>query len=380
MSEIHETPLHDWHVQHNAEMIDYVGWHMPVWFKSIREEHNAVRKAAGIFDVSHMGRILITGEDALNFLQKVTVNDVSALNPLQAHYSMICNENGGIKDDLILVRIEPTGFILNCNALNRDKILSWLQKYTVGNLRVEDVTEPMPLFALQGPRSQRILQRVTEADLTQLKRYRASRTKIQSENVLITRSGYTGEDGFEIYSMSTLSNAHARALKIWNAILKAGESEGLLPCGLGARDSLRTEAGLPLYEDEISEEINPYEAKLDFAVKTEKNVPFVGKDSLIKIKTAGVKRLRIGFKLLERGSPRKDHPILSDERQIGAVTSGLLSPLTGDAVGMGYVETAYAEDGRRIEVKIRDRNVKAEITPWPFYDPKRYGMKREVQS
>jgi glycine cleavage system T protein (aminomethyltransferase) len=377
---MHETPLHDWHVKHNAEMIDYVGWHMPVWFKSIREEHNAVRGAAGIFDVSHMGRILITGQDAVNFLQKVTVNDVSTLTPLQAHYSMICNENGGIKDDLILVRIEPAGFILNCNALNRDKILEWLRKHTVGNVRVEDVTEAMPLFAIQGPRAQRILQRVTETDLTQLKRYRASRTMIQSENVLITRSGYTGEDGFEIYSMSTLSNAHARALKIWNAIMEAGESDGLLPCGLGARDSLRTEAGLPLYENEINEEINPVEAKLDFAVKMEKTVPFIGKDALVKAKSAGVKRLRIGFKLLERGSPRKDYPILAAEHPVGAVTSGLLSPLTGDAVGMGYVETAYAEEGQKLEVKIRDRNVKAKIISWPFYDQKRYGMRRETKS
>ncbi len=375
-----ETPLHDWHVQHNAEMIDYVGWHMPVWFKSIREEHTAVRKAAGIFDVSHMGRILITGQDSVNLLQKITVNDVSTLIPLQAHYSMICNENGGIKDDLILVRIEPAGFILNCNALNREKILGWLQKFTVGSVRVEDVTEAMPLFAVQGPVAQRILQRVTEADLALLRRYRAARTKIQSEIVLITRSGYTGEDGFEVYSMSTLSNAHARALKIWNAILKAGESEGLLPCGLGARDSLRTEAGLPLYENEISEEINPFEAKLDFAVKMEKIVPFVGKNALTKVKAAGVKRMRIGLKLLERGIPRKDYPIRSEERQIGAVTSGLLSPLTGEAVGMGYVETGYGQDGRKIEVKIRDRNVKAEITSWPFYDQKRYGMKREVKN
>lgn len=375
-----ETPLHDWHVQHGAEMIEYAGWHMPLWFKSIREEHNAVRETAGIFDVSHMGRILINGQDAINLLQKVTVNDVSTLSPLQAHYSMICNENGGIKDDIILVRVEPTGFILNCNAVNRDKIHAWLQKYTVGNVRVEDVTEAMPLFAVQGPLAERILQRVTEADLRTLKRYRCARTKIQSEGVVISRSGYTGEDGFEVYSMSTLSNAHARALKLWNAILKAGESEGIVPCGLGARDSLRTEAGLPLYDDEIGEEINPFEARLDFAVKMEKTVPFVGKDALVKVKAAGVKRLRAGFKLLERGSPRKGYSILVGERQIGAVTSGLLSPLTGDAVGMGFVETGYEQVGQKIEVKIRDRNVKAQIASWPFYDPKRYGMKREVKN
>lgn len=375
-----ETPLHDWHLQHNAQMIEYAGWQMPVWYKGIREEHNAVRETAGIFDVSHMGRILITGEDAVNLLQKVTVNDVSALAPLQAHYSMICNENGGIKDDLILVHVEPTGFILNCNAVNHDKILPWLQKHTVGNVRVEDVTDQVPLFAVQGPRAQRILQRVTDADLSQLKRYRCTRTMIQSESVLITRSGYTGEDGFEVYSMSTLSSSQVRASKIWNAILEAGQSEGLLPCGLGARDSLRTEAGIPLYNNELTEEINPIEAKLDFAVKLEKSVPFIGKDALVKIKTAGLKRMRVGLKLLDRGIPRKDYLIVADGRQIGVVTSGLLSPLTEDAVGMGYVETSYGQEGKNVEVKIRERNVKARIANWPFYDQKRYGLKREVQS
>ncbi len=374
-----ETPLHDWHRRNNGEMIDYVGWHMPVWYKSIREEHNAVRQAAGLFDVSHMGRILVHGPEAVNFLQKVTVNDVSVLAPLQAHYSMICNESGGIKDDIVLAHTEPNGFILNCNAVNHDKILAWLQKNSVGNVRVEDVGEKVLLFALQGPLAQMILQRVTEADLSQVKRFRGVRTKLQSEEVLITRTGYTGEDGFEIYSTGTLSSPGLRAVKIWKSILEAQNYEGLLPCGLGARDSLRTEAGLPLYGNEIGEEINPFEARLDFAVKLEKPVPFIGKDALAKIRNAGVKRVRIGFKLLERGSPRKDYPILAKGGVIGAVTSGLLSPLTQDAVGMGFVVSEYGKEGAKVEVRIRDRNVKAEIVNWPFYDQRKYGAKREVK-
>lgn len=360
-------------------MIEFVGWHMPVWFTSIIEEHLAVRNAVGIFDVTHMGRMLITGKDSLNFLQYVTTNNVEKLRVKRLHYTLICNPSGGIKDDAMLLRLEEEKYLLVCNASNREKIYNWLKEHSKKfNVKVEDVSDQVPMLALQGPLAEKTLQKLVETNLSKLRHWRITTAKISDLDIVITRSGYTGEDGFEITLWKVPLNKPQKAIEVYNKIIEAGEEFGIKDCGLGARDTLRLEAGLPLYGNDIDENITPLEAKLDWVVKFEKG-EFIGKEALLKQSEKGVEKIRIGIKMIGRGIPRPHYNLYIGENKIGTLTSGTYSPLLKIGIGMGYVKTEYSQPKTEIEVDIRGKRVKAKIVEWPFYDPTKYGRRRKIE-
>ncbi len=357
-------------------MVDFAGWHMPLWFESIIKEHLAVRNAVGIFDVTHMGRMLITGKDSCSFLQYVTTNNVEKLKVKRLHYSTICNPSGGIKDDIMLLRLEEEKYLLICNASNREKIFNWLKQHAEKyQVQVENISDEVPMFALQGPLAEKTLQKLVEADLSKLKHWRLTKAKILGVEAVISRSGYTGEDGFEITLWKIPLSEAQKAVEVYEAILEAGKEYGIAECGLGARDTLRLEAGLVLYGNDIDENTTPLEAKLEWVVKFEKG-EFIGREALMKQAEEGLKRIRVGLKMIDRGIPRQHYEIYSGEEKIGTITSGTYSPLLKVGIAMGYVKPQYAEPKTQVEVVIRGKRAKAEIVDWPFYDPTAYGRKR----
>ena len=360
------THLYDFHRQH-AKMTLFAGFEMPLWFKGIIPEHLAVRNAVGIFDITHMGRALITGSEAEKFLNYVSTNDVSKLTPLSAQYSTLCNEKGGIKDDFVVSKLEENKFLMVYNASNRTKDYEWLTTHAKEfNVKVEDVSDNIAMFAVQGPKAEETLQKISTEDLSQIGRFKCGWTKLAGYDAFLSRTGYTGEDGFEIFVWdSPLSNPE-KAIKIWNSILEAGKEFGIEPCGLGARDTLRLEAGMCLYGNDIDEDITPLEARISFVVKFYKE-NFLGKDALLKQKEKGLKRRRVGIKMLEKGIPRKGYEIYKNGEKIGEITSGTFSPFLGIGIGMGYVKTEYDKEGEEIAVSIRGKQLKAEIVKMPFY-------------
>ncbi|MCS7385679.1 MAG: glycine cleavage system aminomethyltransferase GcvT [archaeon GB-1867-005] len=371
-----KTHLHDHFVAKGAKMVDFAGWHMPLWFESIIKEHLAVRNAVGIFDVTHMGRMLITGKDSCSFLQYVTTNNVEKLKVKRLHYSTICNPSGGIKDDIMLLRLEEEKYLLICNASNREKIFNWLKQHAEKyQVQVENISDEVPMFALQGPLAEKTLQKLVEADLSKLKHWRLTKAKILGVEAVISRSGYTGEDGFEITLWRIPLSEAQKAVEVYEAILEAGKEYGIAECGLGARDTLRLEAGLVLYGNDIDEATTPLEAKLEWVVKFEKG-EFIGREALMKQAEEGLKRIRVGLKMIDRGIPRQHYEIYSGEEKIGTITSGTYSPLLKVGIAMGYVKPQYAEPKTQVEVVIRGKRAKAEIVDWPFYDPTAYGRRR----
>ncbi|MEM3542715.1 MAG: glycine cleavage system aminomethyltransferase GcvT [Candidatus Methanomethylicia archaeon] len=371
-----KTHLSDLFESKGAKIINFVGWKMPLWFTNISEEHLAVRNNVGIFDVSHMGRMLIEGVDSTQFLNYVTTNDVEKLRVNRMHYSLICNENGGIKDDIMLQKISEEKYVLICNASNREKIYNWLMQKSMGfNVKIEDVTFEVPMIALQGPYAEKTLQKLVDVDLSKVKFWRLTTTKIAGYDVIISNSGYTGENGFEITFWRIPRSEIDNFIKIYNEIINAGKEYGLKECGLGARDTLRLEAGLVLYGNDIDEDTTPFEAKLDYAVKMEKD-KFIGKEALQKQLEEGLKKVRIGLMMIEQGIPRPHYEIWYGNEKIGIVTSGTYSPLLKVGIGMGYIKPQYDEVNREIEVLIRERRVKAKIVKWPFYDESKYGRGR----
>lgn len=371
-----KTHLSDLFESKGAKIIDFAGWKMPLWFTNISEEHLAVRNNVGIFDVSHMGRMLIEGVDSTQFLNYVTTNDVEKLRVNRMHYSLICNENGGIKDDIMLQKISEEKYVLICNASNREKIYNWLMQKSMGfNVKIEDVTFEVPMIALQGPYAEKTLQKLVDVDLSKVKFWRLTTTKIAGYDVIISNSGYTGENGFEITFWRIPRSEIDNFIKVYNEIINAGKEYGLKECGLGARDTLRLEAGLVLYGNDIDEDTTPFEAKLDYAVKMEKD-KFIGKEALQKQLEEGLKKVRIGLMMIEQGIPRPHYEIWYGNEKIGIVTSGTYSPLLKVGIGMGYIKPQYDEVNREIEVLIRERRVKAKIVKWPFYDESKYGRGR----
>jgi len=361
-----KTQVYEYHRKH-GNIVDYAGFDLPVWFEGIIPECKSVRNRAGIFDVSHMGRILVEGPDAESFLNRLTTNDVSALAVGRGHYSLLCNPRGGVIDDLTVFKLGPTRFLVVYNAANRDKDWNWLQQHR-GSLKVKlsDVSDHVAMFAVQGPRAGSLLRNVSGVRLEEVDRYGTRDVKVDGVSCLITRSGYTGEDGFEIYVWNTSAKDPARAMKVWDSLLSNGREMGLRPAGLGARDVLRLEAGMCLYGNDVDEETSPIEARLGWVVRLEKE-DFVGKDAIIKLKAAGPSRVRIGFRMKEKGIPRQGHEILSNGEAIGKVTSGTFSPTLGVGVGMGLVKPRCASIGERLSVKIRGRSVSAEVVKLPFY-------------
>jgi aminomethyltransferase len=371
------TQLYEIHKK-TAKMTEFAGFEMPLWYKGITEEHLAVRNNVGIFDVSHMGRVIITGKDAASFLNYVITNDVTALKPNSALYSVMCNENGGIIDDFVVSCLEEEKFLLVPNATNREKDFNWLVKKAKGfNVKIEDVSDKAAMFAVQGPNAEKTLQKICTTDLSKIERFKCTPAKLADMDVFLSRTGYTGEDGFEVYVWNAPLDKPDNAIHVWNAILEAGKPYGIEPCGLGARDTLRLEAGLCLYGNDIDENTTPLEARLGFVVKFQKD-NFIGKNALLKQKEEGVKRKRVGLQMVEQGIPRQGYKIYSEKGEnIGQVTSGAFSPLLKCGIAMAYIQTQQAQEGNIVNIEIRGKMAKAKIVPFPFYDAEKYGYKRK---
>ena len=360
-----KTQVYQYHKDH-GNIVDYAGFNLPVWFEGIIPECKRVRNHAGIFDVSHMGRVIAEGHDAGAFLNSVTTNDVSSLAVGGGHYSLFCNPQGGIIDDLTVFRLEPSKFLLVYNAGNRDKDWNWLQKNKKSfSVVLSDISNEVAMFATQGPQAGDILRNISGVSLENIERYASQETKVEGLRCLVTRSGYTGEDGFEIYVWDAPVKNPRNALTVWNLILSRNEF-GIGPVGLGARDVLRLEAGMCLYGNDMDENTSPVEAKLNWVVRLEKG-EFAGKEAIEKLKEKGPNKVRIGFKMLDKGIPRQGQEIMSGSSLVGKVTSGTLSPTLGVGVGMGFVTPSLTTSGRQLGIRIRDRVATAEVVRLPFY-------------
>lgn len=355
------TVFYDIHKQLGAKLIEFGGFEMPVQYTSIIEEHKCVRNTVGVFDVSHMGEFFIKGPDALALVQKVTTNDASKLTSGKAQYSAMCYPDGGIVDDLLVYR-DDKHFMLVVNASNIKKDFEWIQS-NIGSLNVEviDASDETALLAVQGPKSLETLQKLTKVILSEIPYYSFVHGQIAEIDCVISRTGYTGEIGFELYFKATSGNAE----KMWNAIFEAGKTFGIKPIGLGARDTLRLEMGFCLYGNDIDQTTNPLEAGLGWITKFDKG-DFIAKDVLLKVKQEGVKRKLVGLSLLEKAIPRHGYEIRSNGNSVGTVTSGMMSPILEKGVGMGYISTHYAAVGTTVDIGIREKSVKAEIVKVPF--------------
>ncbi|RXT13650.1 glycine cleavage system aminomethyltransferase GcvT [Ammoniphilus sp. CFH 90114] len=362
MSELKRTPLFSVYAKYGAKTIDFGGWELPVQFSSIKEEHEAVRERAGLFDVSHMGEVDVIGPDALAFVQKMTTNDASKLVVNQAQYAIMCYPDGGTVDDLLVYKRADDHYLLVINAGNIDKDVSWLKEHEEGNITVSNISSEMAQLALQGPLAEQVLAKLTDTDLGEIGFFRfLPEVNLGGYKALVSRTGYTGEDGFEIYCHADV------AASLWEKILEVGKEEGVLPCGLGARDTLRFEAKLPLYGQELTREISPLEAGLGFAVKLDKEADFIGKAALQEQKDQGVPRKLIGIEMIDRGIPRTHYPVYSGDELIGEVTTGTQSPTLKKNVGLALIRTEYATLDAEVDVEIRGKRVKAQIVKTPFY-------------
>ncbi len=355
------TPLFEIHKALGARLMEFAGFQMPVEYEGIIKEALAVRTGCGLFDVSHMGQIQLTGPGALEFLQLVTTNDVACLRDGLCQYTLVCNDHGGIVDDVILYRLSSERFLLCVNAVNREKVLAWLADRAPSSVMVEDVSGGYALIALQGRRAQDVLAPIGTPKPSSIKRFRFSCGRVAGRGAIISRTGYTGEDGFEFY----VDPSDAEA--VWDALMEEGRRYHIRPCGLGARDVLRIEAGLPLYGNELTEETSPIEAGLSRFVKMDKE--FTGKETIEKQLKEGISRTLVGFEMEKKVIPRKDYPIERDGHTIGRVTSGTWSAVRERAIGMGYIDRAFATPGAPVEVEIRGRLHRASIRRLPFYRP-----------
>lgn len=351
------TPLYQKHLQNNGRFIDYCGWELPVEYKGMLAEAKKTRKACGIFDASHMGEIIVKGKGALEFLQGLVCGDLLKLPVLKMQYNLFLNESAGVIDDLMVYRLKD-GFMCVANASNKDKVLCWLNKHKTAGVEVIDKSSITALISLQGPCSQAVAEKVFGREVAGLGYMRFIEGKIRGKEMIVSRSGYTAEDGFEIYTL------WQDAEFVWDRIAEAASVFDFAFCGLGSRDILRLEAGYPLYGHEINEDINPYEAGLGWAVKLNKD--FIGRQMLLKIKSQGISKKRVGFIMQERSFARQGYILYSGEKEVGKVSSGAYSPNLDKFIGMAYVEKDYAQTGSEILVKIRGRLYKAEIVKFPF--------------
>jgi aminomethyltransferase len=360
------TQVYAFH-EKNGHLVEYAGYALPVWFEGIIPECKTVRTNAGLFDVSHMGRIIVEGQHAEPFLNGLTTNDVSLLAVGQGHYSLLCKPDGGIIDDLTVFRTRDEQYLVVYNAANREKNWNWLQEHRQANVTLTDLSDQSAMFAVQGPQASALFHDMSKTRLEEIDKYWGRDIRVGQLSCLVTRSGYTGEDGFEMYVWKTTVDQPDDALEIWEKILSVGKSRGLKPVGLGARDVLRLEAGMCLYGNDIDENTSPVEARLNFAVRLDKKNDFVGRESIQQLKERGPARVRTGFKILDKGIPRHGQEVVSVEGSIGKVTSGTLSPTLGMGIGMSYVPPACSKPGQPLEIRIRDRNVAASVVKLPFY-------------
>ncbi|WP_069804389.1 glycine cleavage system aminomethyltransferase GcvT [Thermogemmatispora onikobensis] len=368
------TPLYEQHQALGARMVEFGGWEMPLQYSSILEEHRAVRTRAGLFDVSHMGEFQVEGPEALPFLQYLVPNDVGRLAINQALYTTLCLPTGGVIDDLLIYRLEAERYMVVVNAANITKDLAWFQEQAqrFGAVQIIDRSQETALLALQGPEAQAILQPLAAVDLATIRYYRCQPGSVAGLACLISRTGYTGEDGFELYCEA------AQAPLLWERLLAAGKERGLVPAGLGARDTLRLEAGYCLYGHELTEQTNPLEAGLAWTVKFEKG-DFIGREALLRVREQGPGRKLMGLEMVERRVPRGGYTIYdsdtggesgssgANQRAIGVVTSGAPSPTLNKSIGMGYVEAARAIPEHLVQIEIGDRRLAARLVTLPFY-------------
>lgn len=359
---VRRTPLYRLHREAGARFVDFAGWEMPVQFSGIIEEHQAVRSSVGLFDISHMGELKVSGRQAHDFLQHALTNDLSRIGDGEAQYTVMCYEDGGIVDDLLVYRLNHEEYLLCVNAVNTQKDYLSLVERGKGEVSITDKTDDYVLLALQGPLSLATLQPLVTMDLRQLKRFNFIVDPIGGIEALIARTGYTGEDGFEIFVSSD------NGPRLWEELMTAGDEYGIGPAGLGARDTLRLEMGYPLYSHEIGPNTNPLEAALGWVVKLDKG-DFAGIDSLRAIKERGSKRRLVGLEMMEKGIARQGHKIFSDGQEVGFVTSGTMSPSLRVPIAMGYVASYLAEEGSMLEVDIRGRSYSARVVKRPFYKP-----------
>lgn len=354
-----KTALYEIHVGLGARMVEFGGYLMPVQYRSIKEEHQCVRNSVGIFDVSHMGEFFISGENATAYLQKMTVNDVSKLAPFRAQYSAMCYKNGGIVDDLI-VYCFGDHYMTIVNAANLDKDFNWMQENLMPGVQVDNRSDEFSLIAVQGRNAQATLQKLADIELSEIEFYWFRNGKLAGADAFIARTGYTGEDGFEV------GVRVSHAADVWNAISAAGAEFGIQPIGLAARDTLRMEMKFSLYGNDIDETTNPIEAGLSWITKVDKG-DFIGRDAILKMKEAGPTRKLIGFEMKERAVARHGYAILKDGAEVGHVTSGTFSPSLEKGIGIGYVNLPHNQVGTEIHISIRGKAVPAEIIKTPFY-------------
>lgn len=356
-----KTLLNPRHKKLGAKMIEFFGWEMPVEFSGIIEEHLAVRTKAGLFDVSHMGEIIVSGRQALDFVQFLTPNNVARLIPCNAQYSALTTPQGTFVDDLLVYCLDESKYLLIVNASNSDKDYEWIVDHKKGfDVEVENKSDDYSQLALQGPKALDILQPLVELNLEEMRPFQGAWGKIAGEDVLISRTGYTGEDGLEIYTLSSQPE------RIWDVIIERGKPFGLLPIGLGARDTLRLEARLMLYGNDIDDTITVLEADLGWLVKFKKG-DFLGREALLKQKEEGIRRKIVGFEVLDRGIARPLYPVFIGDDKVSEVKSGTFSPYLKKSIGLTCLPLDYTEVGTPFEIEIRGKRIKAEVVPTPFY-------------
>ncbi len=370
--ELRKTHIYKYHAEH-GNVVDFGGFAMPVWYEGIIAEHKAVREACGIFDTSHMGRVYAEGPEVVKFLDYVDTNDIGALTDGKGVYGVMCKPDGGIVDDLIVYRRNAENFLVVYNAGNRVKDFAWLQKNTKGfKVKLTDMSDKIGMIAVQGPKAVDVLAKISATDPNAIERFNIAPLKVSGIDCLVARTGYTGEDGFELFILDDPVNDPSKSLKVWNDLVAAGAK----PCGLGARDSLRLEAGLWLYGNDIDETTNPVEAGLKWVLKMKKPY-FNGKKALEGIIEKGVTRTLIGIELTERGIPRHGYEVYDGEKKIGVVTSGGVAPTLDKSIALAYLPPECKEVGKEVQVKIRANLVKGKIVKHhPFYDESKYGWKR----
>lgn len=364
VSPLKRTPLYDQHRALGARLVEFGGWEMPVQYSSISDEHRAVRSKAGLFDVSHMGEFKVEGSGSLAFLQYLVPNDVSRLAIGQALYTQLCLPSGNVIDDLLIYHLAENQYMLVVNAGNIEKDFAWVKSQAESfDVQLENQSDTTSLLALQGPLAQEILQPLTEVNLADIRYYHFVQGMVDGVNCIISRTGYTGEDGFELYCPPT------DVVKLWIDLLAAGQPAGLIPAGLGARDTLRLESGFCLYEHELDEKTNPLEARLGWTVKLDKG-DFIGRAALQQAKEQGLQKKLVGVELLDRGVPRGGYAIYDGDQQIGYLTSGAPGLTVNKNIAMGYVDVPHAVVDQPIQIDIRGRHLAARIVPLPFYKRK----------
>jgi glycine cleavage system T protein (aminomethyltransferase) len=356
------TPLYALHAKAGARMVPFGGWEMPVQYTGIIEEHRAVRRAVGLFDISHMGEFEVEGKDALSAVQRLTTNDAGALEVGQVQYSLLCTPDGGIVDDLTVYRLSSDRFMLTVNAANIDKDWRWVTTHG-GDARWRNASDGTGLLAVQGPRAEALVQRLADRDVTRIAYYHFARGSVAGVSALISRTGYTGEDGFELYVDA------ADAERLWHALLEAGRDDGIQPIGLGARDTLRLEMKFALYGNDIDDTTNPLEAGLGWVVKPAKG-EFIGIAMIETLRARGLSRKLVGFAMVEPSVPRHGYRLLDHGEPVGVVTSGSFGPSVERYIGMGYVPTARAAVDSEVDVEIRGTPQRARVVRTPFYPSK----------